>query len=113
MIASRTSSSSFVSEQERISDIMSGPAHLHRDLELENFIVDFGLSAKLDHQDGRRFSVCGASNYLNWWIISDGPKRFGYETDIWAIGDSNLRWSTAALHSRNLSGRPVQIEKRA
>jgi polo-like kinase 1 len=103
------------SEQETIRylrDIMNCLAYLHdnrilhRDLKLENFLVDnsfcvkiadFGLSAQLDHDDERRFSVCGTPNYLSPEMISDASKGVSYEVDIWAIGVSTFAMLTGRL----------------
>jgi polo-like kinase 1 len=91
------------SEEETIRylrQIIAGVAYLHdnrilhRDLKLENCLVDstgclkiadFGLSAKLEHDDERRFTVCGTPNYMCPEMISGG-KGVSYEVDVWAIG---------------------------
>lgn len=68
---------------------------IHRDLKLENFllgsdgkikIADFGLSAKLDYDDEKKFTVCGTPNYLSPEILTSASKGHSYEVDIWAIG---------------------------
>lgn len=82
-------------------DILSGVCYLHdnriihRDLKLENYLVgadgkikvaDFGLSAKLDYDDEKKFTVCGTPNYLCPEILRS--KGHSYEVDVWAIGVS-------------------------
>lgn len=66
---------------------------IHRDLKPENFLIgrdgkikvaDFGLSAKLDYDDEKKFTVCGTPNYLCPEILKS--RGHGYEVDIWAIG---------------------------
>lgn len=84
-----------------MKDVLEGLAYLHdnrvihRDLKLENFLVgkdgrikiaDFGLSAKLDYDDERKFTVCGTPNYLSPEILTSASKGHSYEVDIWAIG---------------------------
>lgn len=68
---------------------------IHRDLKLENFLVgedqsvkigDFGLSAKLDYDDERKYTVCGTPNYISPELLSSSSKGHSYEVDIWAIG---------------------------
>ena len=82
-------------------DVLRGVGYLHdnriihRDLKLENYLIgadgkvkvaDFGLSAKLDYDDEKKFTMCGTPNYLCPEIL----KKMGhsYEVDIWAIGVS-------------------------
>ena len=82
-------------------DVLNGLAYLHdnrvihRDLKLENFLIgkdglvkiaDFGLSAKLDYDDQKKFTVCGTPNYLSPEILTSAAKGHSYEVDIWAIG---------------------------
>lgn len=82
-------------------DVLKGVGYLHdnriihRDLKLENFLIgldgkvkvaDFGLSAKLDYDDEKKFTVCGTPNYLCPEILRS--KGHSYEVDIWAIGVS-------------------------
>lgn len=82
-------------------DILRGVGYLHdnriihRDLKLENYLIgadgkikvaDFGLSAKLDYDDEKKFTVCGTPNYLCPEILRS--KGHSYEVDIWAIGVS-------------------------
>jgi polo-like kinase 1 len=68
---------------------------IHRDLKLENFlfaedgrlkIADFGLSAKLDYDDERKFTVCGTPNYLSPELLLAANKGHSYAVDIWTIG---------------------------
>jgi polo-like kinase 1 len=87
-----------------LRDVLTGTAHLHdnrvlhRDLKLENFLMDdrgtvkigdFGLSAKLDHDDERRFTVCGTPNYMCPEMIS-GSRGVSYEWTYgrWGLGRS-------------------------
>lgn len=90
------------SETARIlSDVMAGLCYLHdnriihRDLKLENFFVgsdgrikigDFGLSAKLDYDDERKYTICGTPNYLSPELLTSASKGHSYEVDIWTIG---------------------------
>lgn len=84
-----------------MKDVLEGLAYLHdnrvihRDLKLENFLIgkdgkikiaDFGLSAKLDYDDEKKFTVCGTPNYLSPEILTSASKGHSYEVDIWAIG---------------------------
>ena len=84
-----------------MKDVLEGLAYLHdnrvihRDLKLENFLVgrdglikiaDFGLSAKLDYDDQKKYTVCGTPNYLSPEILTAASKGHSYEVDIWAIG---------------------------
>jgi polo-like kinase 1 len=78
---------------------------LHRDLKLENFLMDadgavkvgdFGLSAKLDHDDERRYTVCGTPNYMCPEMLS-GAKGVSYEVDLWAIGVSTFGMLTGHM----------------
>ena len=70
---------------------------IHRDLKLENFLIgkdgkvkiaDFGLSAKLDYDDERKYTICGTPNYLSPELLSNNASIIGhsYEVDIWTIG---------------------------
>lgn len=68
---------------------------IHRDLKLENFLIgsdgkvriaDFGLSAKLDYDDEKKYTVCGTPNYLSPELLIPGSHGHRYEVDIWAIG---------------------------
>ena len=68
---------------------------IHRDLKLENFLIaadgrvkiaDFGLSAKLDYDDEKKYTVCGTPNYLSPELLIPGSHAHRYEVDIWAIG---------------------------
>jgi polo-like kinase 1 len=68
---------------------------IHRDLKLENFlfgnddrckIADFGLSAQLDYDDERKYTVCGTPNYLSPELLLAAKKGHSYEVDIWTIG---------------------------
>ncbi|KAK8895079.1 hypothetical protein M9Y10_023521 [Tritrichomonas musculus] len=96
--------SGYLSETETariLRDVMAGLCYLHdnriihRDLKLENFLVgsdgkikiaDFGLSAKLDYDDERKYTVCGTPNYLSPELLTSASKGHSYEVDIWAIG---------------------------
>ncbi|OHT06860.1 CAMK family protein kinase [Tritrichomonas foetus] len=84
-----------------LRDVMAGLCYLHdnriihRDLKLENFLVgsdgkikiaDFGLSAKLDYDDERKYTVCGTPNYLSPELLTAASKGHSYEVDIWTIG---------------------------
>ena len=84
-----------------LKDVIEGVLYLHdnriihRDLKLENFLIgadgkikiaDFGLSAKLDYDDQKKFTVCGTPNYLSPEILTSASKGHSYEVDIWAIG---------------------------
>ena len=84
-----------------LRDVMAGLCYLHdnriihRDLKLENFLVgsdgkikiaDFGLSAKLDYDDERKYTVCGTPNYLSPELLTSASKGHSYEVDIWTIG---------------------------
>lgn len=95
-----------------LREIIAGVSYLHdnriihRDLKLENFlldsqgrvkIADFGLSTKLKHNDDRSFSVCGTPNYMSPEMISHPPDGVGYEVDIWAIGISAFAMLTGQL----------------
>ena len=86
---------------EILRDVLEGLCYLHdnriihRDLKLENFLIggdgkvrisDFGLSAKLDYDDERKFTVCGTPNYLSPELLLAASKGHSYEVDIWAIG---------------------------
>lgn len=68
---------------------------IHRDLKPDNFLVasdgtikiaDFGLSAKLDYDDERKYTMCGTPNYLCPELVARTNKGHSYEVDIWAIG---------------------------
>lgn len=68
---------------------------IHRDLKLENFLIgsdgkvrigDFGLSAKLDYDDEKKYTVCGTPNYISPELLIPGSHGHRYEVDIWAIG---------------------------
>jgi polo-like kinase 1 len=103
------------SEEETIRylrDITAGVAYLHshrvihRDLKLENFFLDgkgrvkigdFGLSAKLEHDNDRKFSLCGTPNYLSPEMIEDYANGISYEVDIWALGVSTFAMLTGKL----------------
>ena len=84
-----------------LKDVIEGVSYLHdnriihRDLKLENFLIgadgkvkiaDFGLSAKLDYDDQKKYTVCGTPNYLSPEILSSAKNGHSYEVDIWAIG---------------------------
>jgi polo-like kinase 1 len=84
-----------------LRDVIAGVCYLHdnhiihRDLKLENFLVggdgkvkiaDFGLSAKLDYDDERKYTVCGTPNYLSPELLVAASKGHSYEVDIWTIG---------------------------
>lgn len=84
-----------------IGDVLNGLCYLHdnriihRDLKPENFLVgsdgkikiaDFGLSAKLDYDDERKFTVCGTPNYLSPELLLAASKGHTYAVDIWTIG---------------------------
>ena len=110
-----------------LRDIIAGVSYLHdnriihRDLKLENFlmdknghvkIADFGLSAKLEHDDDKKFSVCGTPNYLSPEMITDPGKGMSYEVDIWAIGVSAFAMLTGRLpfQARDKQGTYAQIK---
>lgn len=84
-----------------LQDVLTGLCYLHdnriihRDLKLENFLIgsdkkvriaDFGLSAKLDYDDEKKFTVCGTPNYLSPELLASTNHGHSYEVDIWAIG---------------------------
>ncbi|KAK8875899.1 hypothetical protein M9Y10_006076 [Tritrichomonas musculus] len=93
-----------LSEEETVrilQDVLTGLCYLHdnriihRDLKLENFLIgsdkkvriaDFGLSAKLDYDDEKKFTVCGTPNYLSPELLASTNHGHSYEVDIWAIG---------------------------
>ncbi|OHT15140.1 CAMK family protein kinase [Tritrichomonas foetus] len=93
-----------LSEEETVNilkDVIDGLCYLHdnriihRDLKLENFLIgadkkvkiaDFGLSAKLDYDDEKKFTVCGTPNYLSPELLASTNHGHSYEVDIWAIG---------------------------
>jgi polo-like kinase 1 len=87
--------------QSILREVVAGVCYLHdnqiihRDLKLENFlfssdgrvkIADFGLSAKLDYDDERKYTVCGTPNYLSPELLLAASKGHSYEVDIWTIG---------------------------
>lgn len=82
-------------------DVLEGLSYLHdnriihRDLKIENFlfgsdgkikIADFGLSAQLDYDNEKKFTVCGTPNYISPELLTQAFKGHSYEVDIWAIG---------------------------
>jgi polo-like kinase 1 len=84
-----------------LNEILAGLCYLHdnqiihRDLKPENFLVgsdgrikiaDFGLCAKLDHDDERKFTVCGTPNYLSPELLTSAKQGHSYEVDIWTVG---------------------------
>ena len=84
-----------------LKQVMDGLCYLHdnriihRDLKPDNFlmtsdgtvkIADFGLSAKLDYDDERKYTMCGTPNYLCPELVARTNKGHSYEVDIWAIG---------------------------
>jgi polo-like kinase 1 len=84
-----------------LREIVAGVCYLHdnrvihRDLKLENFLVghdgrikiaDFGLSAQLDYDDERKYTVCGTPNYLSPELLMAATRGHSYEVDIWTIG---------------------------
>ena len=93
-----------LNEQETVKilqDVIDGLCYLHdkriihRDLKLENFLIgadkkvkiaDFGLSAKLDYDDEKKFTVCGTPNYISPELLNSANNGHSYEVDIWAIG---------------------------
>lgn len=67
---------------------------IHRDLKLGNLFIDhamnvkigdFGLAAKLQTEDERRFTVCGTPNYIAPELL-EGKKGHSFEVDIWSTG---------------------------
>lgn len=67
---------------------------IHRDLKLGNLFIDhqmnvkigdFGLAAKLQSEDERRFTVCGTPNYIAPELL-EGKKGHSFEVDIWSTG---------------------------
>jgi polo-like kinase 1 len=87
--------------QSILREVIAGVSYLHdnhiihRDLKLENFlfgsdgrlkIADFGLSAKLDYDDERKYTVCGTPNYLSTEFLLSASSGHSYEVDIWTIG---------------------------
>lgn len=84
-----------------LKDVIEGVSYLHdnrvihRDIKLENFLIgadgkvkiaDFGLSAKLDYDDQKKFTVCGTPNYISPELLTSAKEGHSYEVDIWAIG---------------------------
>jgi polo-like kinase 1 len=87
--------------QSILREVVAGVCYLHdnrvihRDLKLENFLVgndgrvkiaDFGLSAQLDYDDERKYTVCGTPNYLSPELLMAASRGHSYEVDIWTIG---------------------------
>jgi polo-like kinase 1 len=87
--------------QSILREVIAGVSYLHdnhiihRDLKPENFlfgsdgrlkIADFGLSAKLNYDDERKYTVCGTPNYLSPELLMAASKGHSYEVDIWTIG---------------------------
>jgi polo-like kinase 1 len=79
---------------------------VHRDLKLDNFLIgtdgsirigDFGLSAKLQDEEDKKFSICGTPNYISPEMIINPSQGFGFEVDIWAIGVSAYAMLTGKL----------------
>jgi polo-like kinase 1 len=102
------------SEEETIRylrDIITGVVHLpdnrllHRDLKLESFLMDehgivrvgdFRVSAKLEHDNERRFTVCGTPNYMCHELIA-GSQGVSYEVDMCAIGVATFGMLTGKM----------------
>ena len=68
---------------------------IHRDIKLGNILLtkdmklkvcDFGLSAKLTHDDERRKTSCGTPNYMAPELLFEYKDGHSYQVDIWAIG---------------------------
>ena len=83
-----------------LSQLINGIKHIHsknvihRDLKLGNLylssnlqlkIGDFGLSAQLIDQFGRRQTICGTPNYIAPEVLEQ-KNGHSFEADIWPIG---------------------------
>lgn len=73
---------------------------IHRDLKLGNLFLDkdmqlkvgdFGLAARLEHENEKRMTVCGTPNYIAPEIL-DGRRGHSFEVDIWSTGVILYTW---------------------
>lgn len=86
-----------------LKDVVNGVEYLHknhiihRDLKLTNYMIgsdgkvklaDFGLSTILNHDDEKRYTICGTPAYTSPELLQDINKGHSYEVDVWAIGVS-------------------------
>lgn len=67
---------------------------IHRDLKLGNLFIseegeiklgDFGLAAKLEFDNDKRYTVCGTPNYIAPEIL-ENKNGHSYGVDIWSLG---------------------------
>ena len=68
---------------------------IHRDLKLGNLFLnenmqikigDFGLAARLEIDEERKFTMCGTPNYIAPEILANKTEGHSYEVDIWSLG---------------------------
>ncbi|OMJ89904.1 hypothetical protein SteCoe_7894 [Stentor coeruleus] len=64
-------------------DIKPGNLLLNEKLELK--LGDFGLASKLEFEDERKRTICGAKNYIAPEIL-DGYNGHSFEVDVWSFG---------------------------
>jgi len=66
---------------------------IHRDLKLENILIDstghikisdFGFSAFISKETGKRGTMCGTRQYMAPEVIEEEP--YDYSVDVWALG---------------------------
>jgi len=68
---------------------------IHRDLKPSNLLLDskyelkigdFGKIAEITENKKRRYTICGAYNYMAPEIFENDRKGYSFEVDIWSVG---------------------------